>query len=69
MTGLLHAWVVIFVIGIGLVAIDAISHTLIYVNGVPAVGVIGAALILLVFSSMLNWLFKEAWDQRGKTNA
>ena len=60
------AWGALFSLGFFLVAIDVIANTLVSVGGVPALGVIGGALILLVFSSILNWLFKEAWNERNR---
>ena len=69
MRNLLTIWLVFFSAGAALVALDMASHVLISIKGVPAVGVLGGALILLVFSSMLNWLFKEAWEERTRSNA
>ena len=64
MKNLLTIWLVFFSAGAALVALDMASHVLISIKGVPAVGVLGGALMLLVFSSTLNWLFKEAWEER-----
>ena len=61
-------WAVFFAAGIGLLVLDVASQVLINIKGVPALGVLGGALILLVLSSMLNWLFKEAWEQRSRLN-
>ena len=66
MNRLQRVWVVFFIVGIGLLALDIASQALIEIRGVPAVGVLGGALILLVLSSVLNWLFKEAWTERTK---
>lgn len=66
MRSLQNAWVALFITGASLVLLDTVAHVLIDIRGVPAIGVIGGALILLVFSSMLNWLFKEAWHERRK---
>lgn len=68
MSSLKIAWAGLFGIGVILVAIDAVSKTLIAIKGVPALGIIGAALILLATTSILNWLFKIAWDERSKSN-
>ena len=68
MSSLQIAWAGLFGLGVILVAIDAVSKTLIAVKGVPALSIIGAALILLVTTSILNWLFKIAWDERSKSN-
>ena len=69
MKNLLTIWLVFFSAGVALVALDMASHVLISIKGVPAVGVLGGALMLLVFSSTLNWLFKEAWEERTRSNA
>ena len=62
------AWAGLVMSGTVLVFLDILSQVLIKINGVPAVGVLGGALILLASSSMLNWLFKMAWDERMKSN-
>ena len=69
MRNLLTVWLVFFSAGAALVALDMAAHVLISIKGVPAVGVLGGALMLLVFSSTLNWLFKEAWEERTRSNA
>lgn len=63
-----RAWAGLFITGISLVLLDTVTHVLIDIRGVPAIGVIGGALILLVFSSMLNWLFKEAWHEHRRND-
>ena len=50
----------VFFIGAALIGIDAISDTLFTINGFPALGIVGGALILLVLTSILNWIFKVA---------
>ncbi len=69
MIRLYAAWVWLSISGFILLALDLISHVLVSVKGVPALGVIGAALILLVLTSILNWLLKEAWEERGRGNS
>ena len=64
MSRLRAAWIWLFGVGIFLLTIDIAAEVLISFRGVPALGVIGGALILLVFSSMLNWLFLEARNER-----
>lgn len=68
MSRLRAAWIWLFGVGTFLLAIDIAAEVLIRVNGVPALGVIGGALILLVFSSILNWIFKEAWNERNRNS-
>ena len=65
MKNLRNIWLVFFFIGAALIGIDAISDTLFRINGFPALGVIGGALILLVLTSILNWIFKVAWKERN----
>ena len=60
------AWLGLLISGAVLVLMDLLSHVLIRINGVPAVGVLGGALILLALTSMMNWLSKEAWEQRNR---
>ena len=60
------AWLRLLISGAVLVLMDLLSQVLIRINGVPAVGVLGGALILLALTSMMNWLSKEAWEQRNR---
>ena len=60
------AWLGLLISGAVLVLMDLLSQVLIRINGVPAVGVLGGALILLALTSMMNWLSKEAWEQRNR---
>ena len=66
MSNLYAVWLVLFIIGIGLLGLDTVVLPLIEIKGIPAVSVLGAALILLVFTSLLNWIFKEAWAERSR---
>lgn len=52
--------------GAVLILMDLLSQVLIRMNGVPAVGVLGGALMLLALTSMMNWLSKEAWEQHKR---
>ena len=60
------AWLGLLISGAVLVLMDLVSQVLIRINGVPAVGVLGGALMLLALTSMMNWLSKEAWEQRNR---
>ena len=55
--------------GVVLVFYDAFVQPLVEIKGVPALGVIGAALMLLAVTAILNWMFKEAWDERNPANS
>ena len=64
MNNLYIAWGITYLLGIGLIALDLIFLPLIEVRGIPAFSILGAALVLLVFTSILNWIFKVAWAER-----
>ena len=64
MNKLYAAWGITFLVGMGLIAIDVVFLPLFEVRGVPAFSVVGAALLLLVSTSILNWIFKAAWNER-----
>ena len=49
-----------------MISLDYAAETVLEIGGIPAFGVIGAALILLVISSILNWIFKQAWAARNE---
>ena len=61
-------WAALFFSGITLIFYDAFVQPLIEIKGVPALGVIGAALILLAVTSILSWIFKEAWEEHRRAN-
>ena len=63
------AWGTLLVLGVLLIAIDALANTLVSINGLPALGLIGGALIPVVCTSILNWCFKRAWDERTPSSA
>ena len=69
MNNLYAAWLVLLVIGIGLLGLDTVVLPLIEINGIPAVSVLGAALILLVFTSLLNWIFQTAWAEHNQPDS
>ncbi|MDE2786098.1 MAG: hypothetical protein OXL37_05480 [Chloroflexota bacterium] len=57
------AWLSLLSIGVGLVYVDVLYRVLLEIQGIPALIALGVALILLALTSMLNWLFKEAWEE------
>ncbi|MCE2500426.1 MAG: hypothetical protein J4G13_06145 [Dehalococcoidia bacterium] len=63
MRNLQIAWLSLMVIGVGLVYVDVLYRVLLEIQGIPALAALGAALILLALTAMLNWLFKEAWAE------
>ena len=58
------AWRTLFAPASFQIAVAVLANILVTVNGLPALGVIGAALLLLVSTSILNWIFKTAWNER-----
>ena len=69
MKNLLIVWLLLLFGGLWLMFIDMLYQTVLEINGVPALSTLGGALFLLVLSSMLNWLFKEAWEERAHRNS
>ena len=61
-------WLVLLSVGLSLIAVDMAYRPLVDINGVPAISVIGAALIVLVVTSWLNWQFKKAWEERSRSD-
>ena len=66
MRRLIATWVALYLTGAVLIFLDLAAQVLISINGVPAVGVLGGAMILMALSSALNWLFKAAWEERSR---
>ena len=69
MNNLYLAWGMTYLLGIVFFAMDVVFLPLFEFRGVPALSVIGGALILLGSSSILNWIFKIAWEERGNRNS
>ena len=68
MRRLMATWVALYLTGAVLIFLDLAAQVLISINGVPAVGLLGGAMILMALSSALSWLFKEAWEERTRAN-
>ena len=66
MKNLLVAWLFLLFGGLWLLFVDLLYQTLLAINGVPVLSAVGIALFLLALTSMLNWLFKEAWEERSR---
>ena len=64
MNNLFVAWGTAYLVGGALMAMDVVFLPFFELRGVPALSVIGGALILLGSSSILNWIFKVAWEER-----
>jgi hypothetical protein len=60
MRNLRFAWLALLFAGAWLWFADLMLQVVLEIKGVPALSVVGAALILLVLTSILNWLFKVA---------
>ena len=65
MSNLFVAWGTTYLVGTVFLAMDVVFLLFFELRGVPALSVIGGALILLGSSSMLNWIFKIAWAERS----
>ena len=65
MNNLFVAWSTTYLVGTVFLAMDIVFLPLFEFRGIPALSVIGGALILLGSSSILNWIFKIAWAERS----
>ncbi len=63
------AWAALYFTGMVMVMADLAFRSVYSVNGIPVVSTLGAALVLLSLTSVLNWLFKEAWEERNRCNS
>ena len=66
MRNLQIAWLSLLVAGVGLVYVDIIYRVLLEIQGIPALAALGVALILLALTSMVTWVFKEAWEEHSR---
>ena len=66
MRNLQIAWLSLLAVGVGLVYVDVLFRVLLDIQGIPALTAMGAALILLALTSMLNWVFKESWEEHSR---
>ena len=69
MSNLYITWGMTYLLGIVFLTMDAVFLPLFEFQGIPALSVIGGALILLGSSSILNWIFKIAWAERNDRGA
>ncbi len=63
------AWAVLIVTGAWFWLFDIVFRVVLEIRGIPALSALGAALALLALASMLNWLFKVAWEDHSRQNA
>ncbi len=68
MRSLRIAWAALYFTGMLMIIVDLSLRSIYSVNGVPVISALGAAFVLLSITSMLNWLFKEAWEERSQAN-
>ena len=66
MRNLRFAWFALLLTGVASVYIDILFRVLLEIQGVPALTALGIALVLLALTSMLNWTFKVAWEERSR---
>ena len=69
MRNLRFAWFVLLFTGGWLWFADLMLQPVLEIRGIPALSALGAALFLLALASILNWLFKVAWDERNRASA
>ncbi len=62
-------WGILFQAGLLLIALGYVFESVFPIGEVPGLVAVGTALILLAIASMLNWVFKEAWEQRGRADS
>ena len=66
MNNLYLAWGMTYLLGVIFLAMDVVFLPLFEFEGIPALSVIGGALILMGFNSILKWIFEIAWAERGR---
>ena len=66
MRNLQIAWLSLLAVGVGLVYVDVLFRVLLDIQGIPALTALGVALILPALTSMLNWVFKEDWEEHSR---
>ena len=64
MRNLRIVWGILVMSGLMLIALGYVFETALHIGEVPGLAAVGAALLLLAITSMLNWVFKAAWEQR-----
>ena len=62
-------WGILVASGLILIALGYVFETLFRIGEVPGLTAVGTALILLAIASMLNWVFKAAWEDRIRSGA
>ena len=65
MASLKIAWATLYFTGMVMIMADVALRSAYSVSGIPVVSALGAALVLLSLTSVLNWLFKEAWEEQN----
>lgn len=68
MKSLRIAWATLYFAGMMMIVFDLGLRSIYDVNSVPVISALGAAFVLLSITSMLNWTFKEAWEDRNRAN-
>ena len=69
MKSLRIAWGAMYFAGMVMIIVDLAFRSTYDVGGIPIASSLGAALVLVSVTSMLNWMFKEAWEERGRANS
>lgn len=69
MTQLRAAWGLLMFAGGLAIYVDLAHQPLAGLTIVPLAATFGAALITIAVTSILNWMFKAAWDERNRSDA
>lgn len=62
-------WGILVVSGLVLIVLGYVFENVFPIGEVPGLVAVGTALILLAIASMLNWVFKTAWEQRRRPDS
>ena len=66
MKSLRIAWGAMYFAGMVMIIVDLAFRSTYDVGGIPIASSLGAALVLVSVTSMLNWMFKEAWEEHSR---
>ena len=62
-------WGILLLAGLQFITLGYVFENVLTIGKVPGFVALGAALILLAVTSMLNWVFKEAWETRLQSDS
>ena len=62
-------WGILVLSGLILIALGYVFENVFPIGEVPGLVAVGTALILLAIASMLNWVFKTAWERHVQSDS